>query len=218
MTSHTDNDIPKSSDNVVDLPSRPTELRPPGSIFAELVVDNTGKHCQHYPVIVDRYQRRAYCGTCKAPLDAFDELLRLAQSNARIAEERASAKVEVRAAEERLKLLRRLEQNAKARVKKYGLRTDGHHLDAVIEWGLRHIKKRNPKSDVTADQLANRLQYERFERRLAIALQAIEDGAGLAAVELAGTALEELRASLESRAEEPDRAVKLQAVKGRRTR
>lgn len=209
-------DIPKPLDNVVDLPTKPTDLRPPGSIFAELVVDNTGKHCQHYPVHVDDRQRRVYCGTCDAPLDAFDELLRVARKHAGIAASRAHATAEVRAAQERLKLLKRLEQNAKARAKKYGVRIDSCHIDAVVEWGLRHSKKQNPETPATEDRIRKAFEYAPPEHRLAAALKAIEDGCQLAAVQLASEAIDELRAALEARAEEPERSVKLQAVKRRR--
>jgi hypothetical protein len=210
-----DDDIPKPPDNVVELPTKATELRPPGSIFAELIVDNTGKYCQHHPVHVDDRQRRVYCGTCNAPLDAFDELLRVARKHEGIAHARAQATAEVRAAEARLKLLKRLEQNAKARVKKYGYRIDSYHIDAIIDWGMRHFKKRTPETDVTEEKIRRELGYLSPERRLAAALKAIGDGCQLAAVELASSAIDELRAALEAQAEGPVRGTTSATVRAR---
>ena len=177
----------------IQLTPKTVELRPKATTSIELIVDNTGKPCLHHKTVIDRWQRRVTCKTCDATLDPFDVLLGLAQESARYSEDLARTKAEIRGASSRLELLKRLEQNARARVKKFGGNVTTYHLDAL----LHYVATLHPTREPTARSVEYQLESMTPVARLQAAAAALEKGHGLAAVALASAVVDELRAALE---------------------
>lgn len=189
----------KRCDNVIELPKKPIELRPKDTSNLQLVVTRDGNWCQHKPVMVDERRRCAYCGTCKAPLDPFAELLKIANQHDRHASDIKHKKEEINGAQARLDLLKRLENNARARLRKLGVKTTGWWLDRVLDWA-EEVSKKNGRQFGDRNYLQYEIESAYPQQRLSLALKAIEDGVGMPAIEMAIQTLEEMRAALESQA------------------
>ena len=87
---------------------------PPGIEKVEHRLDD----CAHRRVLVDEVLRRVYCATCKEELDAVSVLLGYARHERRLHYTYISQSREFEQRYDELKKLKRLEQNAKARVKR----------------------------------------------------------------------------------------------------
>lgn len=94
-------------------------LRAPATLGSELKVVRGGNHCQHRRVLIDDNKRTVECGDCKALLDPFAELSKVAHRHERIAYELSSAKRETKALQGRIELMKRLESNARSRLKRH---------------------------------------------------------------------------------------------------
>ena len=113
-------------------------LRAPATLGSELKVVRGGNHCQHRRVLVDENKRSAECGDCKAQLDPFHELLRVAQRHERVGYELAAARRETKALQSRIELMKRIESNARSRVKRVvGSVPDKQDLDDLLDGVLR---------------------------------------------------------------------------------
>lgn len=112
----------------------PVEIRKAAALPIKLVVDNTGAYCRHYPRHVRANTRSVVCGTCGAPLDAFDCLLEVARNHEHFEWNRRKAHADIKAAEARLKELERLEANARGRLRRLGVALPSKH---VIDIKLR---------------------------------------------------------------------------------
>ncbi len=113
-------------------------LRAPATLGAELKIKRGGGHCQHRRVLVDENKRTAECGDCKALLDPFQELLNVARRHERIGYELGAAKRETKALQSRIELMKRLEANARARLKRVvGDVPDKQDLDDLLDGTLR---------------------------------------------------------------------------------
>jgi hypothetical protein len=182
------------TDNVVDLPIKPTELRPTQTSTLYLAVDRTrGKFCMHDSILVCEKQREVECAHCGAQLFAFDALLKIAQDHERWNSDSRHLKTEIHAARHRLEMLKRLEANARARCKKHGVRTNRNRLDTVIA-AIRRIEANAAKVD---DQtIEYQLEWLSPEGLIGGAQKLLERGEAAAAVELLRQATDELEAAL----------------------
>lgn len=114
--------------NVV-VPLRFSDEPDPG---VKLVVNNTGPLCIHRLVEVEESARRVTCRDCGAPLDPFDALLKIADNGKRLAGWLAWHRQQIKAALGRIEVLKRLEQNARQRVKRTGVVVPmKHQLDEI---------------------------------------------------------------------------------------
>jgi hypothetical protein len=188
----------KRCDNVIELP---LELRPKNTADLHLVVKRDSNYCLHRPVIVDERQRCVYCATCKAPLDPFAELLKVANQHERHLDDMKRKKVETSGALARLDVLKRMESNARARLRKLGVKTSYYWLDGILDWAGRQAEKSGKSSD--RSYMKYELEMGLPRQRLSTALRAIDDGVGMPAIEMAIQTLEEMRAALESQAAAP---------------
>ncbi len=191
-------------DNLVALPEKPRELRRKDDLPFQLVVNNTGAHCSHVSRHVDARRRTVSCGECGAPLDTFGVLLDVAQDHDRFAQSLRRARIDSRAAEDRIELLKRLESNARARAKRLGIRGSRDHYDSLIAYARAHTKLRRRDGSVDLDPPAPSVdEMERYlENRNPIellkgALIAAERESFGAALELGRRALDELEAALD---------------------
>jgi hypothetical protein len=113
---------------VADLPpidvSEPPEpapvipLRAPVTLGSELQIVRGGGYCGHRRVLIDDNHRTVECGDCNALLDPFAELSKVAHRHERIAFDLKAAKRETKALTSRVDLLKRIENNARARLKR----------------------------------------------------------------------------------------------------
>jgi hypothetical protein len=186
----------KRCDNLIELP---LELRPKNTADLHLVVKRDSNYCLHRPVIVDERKRCVYCATCKAPLDPFAELLKVANEHERYRNDMQEKKAETKGAQARLDLLNRLETNTRARLRKLGVKTTGHWLDRVLDWAEEFAKKTG-RSYADRNYLQYELENAYASQRLSLAMKALDDGVGMPAIEMAMQTLEEMRAALESHA------------------
>jgi hypothetical protein len=120
----------------IELPVQ--ELRPKGTAEIQLIVDNTGPYCRHYAKTVDSQRRKVTCATCEAELDPFDSLLAVANEHERVGRDLNNVRREIRGAESRLALLKRLEDNARARCKKLDVKASRQHLDRLVQLAKEH--------------------------------------------------------------------------------
>lgn len=186
--------------NVIELP---LELRPKDTANLHLVVKRReGCIGHHSPVIVDEGRRCVYCKTCKAPLDPFAELLHVANQHERYHNDLKNKATEIKGAQARLDLLKRLENNTRARLRKLGVKTTCYWFDKILDWAAEHAKKSGRSArGIDRDFLQYELEMMSPMSRLGVATKAIEDGVGLPAIEMATQVLEEMRAALETESE-----------------
>lgn len=158
----------------IALPVRPTEIRPKDSPIT-LIVDNTGKYCSHGAIRVCERSRSVKCGTCGAPLDAFDSLLQTARLHDRQAQQLANYRKDIAAAVKRLEHIKRLENNARARLKRSGADVpDRQYQDEYLSGALYmwvrdgRIEFGNNRRSFTPDEaeaMARRLMREAEQAR-----------------------------------------------------
>ncbi len=112
-------------------------LRAPATLGSELTVVRGGNYCQHRQVLIDDNKRTVECGSCGALLDAFKELSNVAHRHERIAQELAAAKRETKALTGRIDLMKRVESNARARLKRFGEVPSRYQFNELLEQTLR---------------------------------------------------------------------------------
>ncbi len=112
------------SDNDTDEPDLGAEVIPISPRKASpdqglTVVRHYGvRSCSHENVDLDYDKRTAECRACQAPLDPFDTLVKFGQQWDRFRSDQERCHREIKAAESRIELLERLENNARARAKR----------------------------------------------------------------------------------------------------
>jgi hypothetical protein len=178
--------------NVVELPVKPIDLHRKDDVPFELVVNNTGRYCGHGKRIVDRYQRSVTCGHCNAPLDSFDVLLEISQQRERFSYSLASMRKDIKAAEARVGLLKRLEHNATARAKRRGIKASRYHFDALLAYA-----RSKTYAELTEEEFEAMLTHRTPDDMLKAAVAALDSGAMGAAIALARRGIDELEAAAE---------------------
>jgi hypothetical protein len=78
---------------------------------------DTSSYCLHRRTELDTKSQRVYCRDCESEVTAFDTLLRLAREPERWIWHRKDAERRANTAEESLRVLLKIEANAKARVR-----------------------------------------------------------------------------------------------------
>lgn len=101
-----------------ELGAEVIQLRPRVPADQGLTVVRGSSHCGHRSMTLDSDLRAVTCRSCKGPLDAFDSLLYFARQWDRFREDRDHCQREIKASESRLDLLKRKENNARARAKR----------------------------------------------------------------------------------------------------
>jgi hypothetical protein len=76
------------------------------------------RFCRHGRFRLDETARRVYCGECEQEVDAFGALYAIATMFERVNSQYKHAQAEAKHVEQRLEELKRLERNAKARVRR----------------------------------------------------------------------------------------------------
>jgi len=84
------------------------------------------KFCRHKHIIVCEKSRTLECDACGATIDPFDFMLRWAREDRFLEFRMKQLKEELKRLGEKLKKLKRMEKNAKARLRRVGLK---HHED-----------------------------------------------------------------------------------------
>lgn len=113
-------------------------LRAPATLGSELKVVRGGNHCAHRRVLIDDNKRTVECGDCNALLDPFQELSKVAHRHEHIAYELKAARRESKALHGRIDLMKRLEANARSRIKRLvGEVPDKQALDDLLDGTLR---------------------------------------------------------------------------------
>jgi len=93
------------------------EIRPTNATL-ELIVSNAGQPCLHKRSNVDAGLRAVSCADCGAELCAFDVLLKVATHHQKRHEQLMELAIRIKATTSRLEQIKRLESNARARVKR----------------------------------------------------------------------------------------------------
>lgn len=181
---------------VVQLPTKPAELRPKGDYPFQLIVNRDG-YCAHASRLVCHYARTVECKKCGAKLDPFDVLMEVARDHNRWETSYRTLAADIRAAESRIKLLKRLEENARARAKRLGHALSRYKLDGLVRWA-RDVSKR----EVSAQEIERELEWHSPERLLEMVQKALADGRLDAAAELLSRFTDEVMAALQTVAEE----------------
>ena len=84
------------------------------------------KFCQHRHIIVCEKSRSLECDVCGAVIDAFDFMLRWAKEDRSLEYRLKQLRDELKRLGEKLKKLRRMEKNAKARLVRLGVKPPGN--------------------------------------------------------------------------------------------
>jgi hypothetical protein len=111
--------------------------------------------CSHWRqgVLLNEEQRTVHCNKCDASLDPFDALMALAKEHDRIRSDFGEARKAERETRTRIEVLRRLENNMRARLKRLGAdQTD-------TKWGQRNL------TQVLKDLLVDVLRDERLKAK-----------------------------------------------------
>lgn len=176
---------------VVRLPTTPQPIRPGGSASLELIVNRHSKHCGHRPVELDTELRRVTCRDCDASLDPFDALLRYAREHEQVARDLRDTSTDAKGAHARLELLKRLEGNAKSRLRHLGIR---HLPEHRLDWLVKQTQERYPGASIDRRWVDDSLQDLAPTERLRVALKMLDGGGDKGtAIALAEQALIELR-------------------------
>lgn len=142
-----------------ELGAEVIQLRPRVSPEQGLTVVRGSSSCGHRSVTLDPDRRAVSCRFCTAPLDAFDSLLHFARRWDSFREDRDRCQREIKASESRIELLKRTENNARARARRqFDAVPDKHEMDCLLNghlymWvqdGLLHLAS-NRKA-LTAEQ------------------------------------------------------------------
>ena len=183
---------------VVHLPVAPKAIRQRDDVPFQLIVNRTGRYCAHTSKTIDDKLRSVKCNACGAPLDAFDVLFKFASEYDRFDGSLKRLKVDVRAAEARRELLKRLENNARARVKKLMGLGSREHYDSLLQY-VRTSLKRPEYEESDVERVLDRRTPRDF---LGAAQRAVDAGHLGAAVALIRRAADELEAGVETVKEE----------------
>lgn len=103
------------SEDKTIVPLRPTGEEPKFRMM------RGGGVCFHKSRIIDDNARTVECATCKAVLDPFAELSRIASDHERFFNEEKRRKESVRGLAARYQTLKKLEANARSRLKRLGV-------------------------------------------------------------------------------------------------
>jgi hypothetical protein len=118
----------------VDEPDNVIQLRPeqPTASLA-LHINREGPYCKHRTVDLVAKRRSVVCRGCGAPMDPFDVLLRMCSEADNLLNWERHKKSELKALDSRIKVLKRIESNAKSRLKRLGI--------APSSWDLEHLAR-----------------------------------------------------------------------------
>jgi len=117
------------------------DLFPPASDDDAPVRTKPHEHCMHRKAIIDEAAHRVYCRECDAELDPLERLLRIANDWERFIRERDRVVRDARVARVRLDELLRQERNARARIRRRGVKVDDNALrDAEREARQRTVR------------------------------------------------------------------------------
>lgn len=86
----------------------------------------SAKFCQHKYILVCEKSRTLECDVCGATIEAFDFMLKWAREDRFLEYRMKHMKDELKRLGEKLKKLRRMEKNARARLRRLGVK---HHED-----------------------------------------------------------------------------------------
>ncbi len=98
------------------IPIRPRKAPPDQGLT--VVRNYAGRSCHHDNVDLDYEKRTAECRSCRAPLDAFDTLVKFGQKWDRFRSDHERCRNEIKGYESRIELLKRQENNARSRAKR----------------------------------------------------------------------------------------------------
>lgn len=208
-------DDESKEDNVIALPPQPVDLRPKGDVPFRLLVNDKSPWCDHGAREVDSRRRTVTCKRCGALLDAFDVLHEVARDHVRFAESLNRAKIDCRAAEARIQFLKRMEDNARSRLKRLGVQSSRDHQDALLAYARANtkVRRRNEAgeielvpADLSATDLEEMLQRREPLELLVAGVAALEKAELAPALALCRRAVDELQAAVEVVVEERRRA------------
>lgn len=179
---------------IIDLPTQPVDIRPKADLPFRLIVNRSGPYCSHQTKEVDHYRRTVTCTQkgCGAVLDAFDVLNDFAAEYEGFEKHYQRVKADIKAAEARIELLKRLENNARSRAKRLGVSGSRYEHDSLLHYARRVLNR-----DVKADELDVMLSNSPPDVRISQALKAIDTGHVHAGLALLRRAVEELEASVD---------------------
>lgn len=181
-----------TDDKIPPEPSNVTQLRPPKPA-PKLTIIHEARFCFHDTWQVNENRRIVKCGRCGAELDPVSVISSIARDWQRITLAQKHAKDEIRTVSARLKLLERLESNARARAKRQGIKTSKDQLDQLVRWVSAKVKR--PMTPEAIDLMfGSRPPSDQIKS----GLQALEDGALEAALCLLRSGVDGVEAAIKA--------------------